>query len=425
MSAVQPSQLMLTFKQYLDSVHITIHLNPESAAMAYAAGSALTVGVALLVELVIIIHGLPRGSQRTRPPGASGMPLVSVIVPTYRDGERLVRVVRSLLAQDYPGDLYEVIVAGEVDDPTLPGALARLGLPPEDGSSAVVSGVRVRVSLSPRARGKPAALDRALALARGEVIGVMDSDGVAPRDAISRAVAALLSGYEAAQLPRELAVPVDARRGLTKAYVRAQAAEMRLYNRVLAPALMGFTGSAWLTGSGYFVWRVTLEGLGGWNPFAPTEDLDLSVRLLSSGGRIAFLGGAPIVEEPLTSLRAMIRQKERWVRGSLLATLTAIRGVRRTWPLLLFFIMPAWGYLMTPWVALLAIAGLNPQLLTWTLAWSSAWLAPILAYYALALRRGGRTVRPLPAAIGVYLLAGMLALPKLALRRNDWTGSRT
>jgi len=137
------------------------------------------------------------------------------------------------------------------------------------------------------------------------------------------------------------------------------------------------------------------------------------------------VGGRPITEAPLTSLKAMVRQKERWVRGSLLATAAAVRGIRRTWPLLLFFVMPAWGYLMTPWVALLALAGLSPGLAVWTLAWSAAWLVPMVIYYALALRKGGRAVRPLPASIAVYLVAGLLALPKLAFNRYEWRGSRS
>jgi Glycosyltransferases, probably involved in cell wall biogenesis len=316
-------------------------------------------------------------------------------------------------------------VPGEADDPTLPDALRALGLRAEDDYEARVDGVTVRVSLGQARSGKPTALNRAARLARGDVIGVLDADGVAPPDMLSRAAAALASGYEAVQLPREVEVPEWARRGVRLAYIRGQAAEMRFYNRVLAPALMGFTGSAWLTGSGYFIWRWALRELGGWNPYAPTEDLDLSVRLLASGWRVAFVGGRPITEAPLTSLKAMVRQKERWVRGSLLATAAAVRGVRRTWPLLLFFVMPAWGYLLTPWVALLALAGLSPGLAVWTLAWSAAWLAPVATYYALALRKGGRAVRPLPVSIAVYLVAGLLALPKLAFNRYEWRGSRS
>ncbi len=421
-----PGQIMLTFRQYIESVHLALHVSSERAAMAYAAGSAITVSVALLVELVIIYHGLPRGRQRVgRAFNPPQRPLVSVIVPTYGDGNRLLRAVSSLLSQDYPKELYEVVIAGEADDPLLPNALRSLGLRAEDGFAGLVSGVRVRVSLGTSHGGKPAALNRALNIASGDVIGVLDSDDVAPADAISRAVAALLSGYSAAQLQREVEVPEWARRGLLRAYVRGQSAEMKLYNKVLAPALMGFAGTSMIIGSGYFVWRWALDEVGGWSPYAPTEDIDLTVRLMASGLRIAFLPGPPVVEEPLTSIRAVIRQKERWVRGALLATYTALRGIRRTWPLILILIMPAWGYLMTPWLALLALAALSPQLAEWTLEWSAVWLIPATAYYFLALRRGGKALRPLPAIVALYMLAGVLALPKLAVRRYEWRGSRT
>jgi hypothetical protein len=70
LSAIQDGQLVTTFQQYLQSVHIALNTSAEKAVMVYAAGSALTVGVALLVELVIILQGLPRGEVRG-PRGAS------------------------------------------------------------------------------------------------------------------------------------------------------------------------------------------------------------------------------------------------------------------------------------------------------------------------------------------------------------------
>ncbi len=426
MSAPQPDLIVMTFRQYLESLQIVLRASPQRAAMVYAAGSALTVGMALIVELVIIYRGLPRGRPGLRfRPRPAGLPTVSVVVPTYREGERLARTISSLLNQDYPKSLYEIVIAGEADDPTLPAALASIGLRAEDGYVGKVSGVTVKVSLGTSSKGKPSALNRALSIASGDVIGVLDSDGVAPPDSISRAVAALLAGYEAAQLPREITVPAWAKRGIRWAYVRGQAAEMRFYNRVLAPALMGFTGTAFLTGSGYFIWRWALDELGRWNEYAPTEDLDLTVRLLTEGGRIAFLEGPPVIEESLTSLRATVRQKERWVRGALMATFTAVRGIKRTWPLVLIFVMPAWGDLMTLWLGVIAIAGLSPELATWIVAWSAAWVAPLIAHYALALRNGGRGVQSIPGIVVVYLVAALLALPKLAFRRYEWRGSRT
>ncbi len=245
-----------------------------------------------------------------------------------------------------------------------------------------------------------------------------------PRDAVPRAVSVLEQGYAAAQLPREVRVPERAVKGLRYAYVRGQRAEMEFYNRLLAPALMNLTGSVWLTGSGYFIWRSDLEDVGAWTSLAPTEDLDLSAKLLASGRRIALLPGAPLAEEALVNFRSVLRQKERWVRGSMLAMFTALRNPRRTWPLLLFFSMPAWGYLLTPWLGIMGLALMNPALLKWTLLWSVAWMGPALAYYIMSLRRAGTRLRPLPAIIGVYLMAGVAALVKLFLARYDWKGSR-
>lgn len=76
-------------------------------------------------------------------------------------------------------------------------------------------------------------------------------------------------------------------------------------------------GTAELRGNGMFVRRAALEAVGGWNPSALTEDLELSTRLVAAGERITLAPRAEVGEEAVVTLAALWRQRLRWAEGSL------------------------------------------------------------------------------------------------------------
>src|SRR5712691_3198957 len=76
-------------------------------------------------------------------------------------------------------------------------------------------------------------------------------------------------------------------------------------------------GTAELRGTGMFVRRAILEGLGGWNANALTEDLDLSTRLVAAGERIGLALHAEVGEEAVVTVPAFWRQHSRWAEGSI------------------------------------------------------------------------------------------------------------
>lgn len=102
-------------------------------------------------------------------------PLVSVVVPAYNVEETVSATVASLLAQDYPN--LEVLC---IDDGST------------DGTSAILDGFaandpRVRVIHKPNG-GYGSAINAGIDSARGEWIGILESDDVCEADMISRLV---------------------------------------------------------------------------------------------------------------------------------------------------------------------------------------------------------------------------------------------
>jgi glycosyltransferase involved in cell wall biosynthesis len=102
--------------------------------------------------------------------------LVSVVIPAYNAGTYLRASVESILRQRY--DNLEVIL---IDDGSTDGSIETL---------SDVNDERLRIYRQANA-GKPAALNRALSLIRGEFYALQDADDISHPDRIGRQVAAL------------------------------------------------------------------------------------------------------------------------------------------------------------------------------------------------------------------------------------------
>lgn len=111
---------------------------------------------------------------------AGPQPLVSVITPSYQQGAFIRETIESVLSQDYPHVELIVIDGGSTDKTVsiLQKFAERYG------------GDRFRY-VSEKDKGQSNALNKGLAMAKGEVIGWLNSDDTYAPKAISRAVAAL------------------------------------------------------------------------------------------------------------------------------------------------------------------------------------------------------------------------------------------
>ncbi len=106
----------------------------------------------------------------TNPPTQGEGPLVSVVVPAYQAEAFLGEALESALGQDY--DRVEIVV---VDD----------GSTDRTAGIAAAHGVRV---IRQRNGGPAAARNAGLAVARGELLTILDADDVWPRHRLSRQV---------------------------------------------------------------------------------------------------------------------------------------------------------------------------------------------------------------------------------------------
>lgn len=296
-------------------------------------------------------------------------------------------------------------------------------------------------------RGKGAALNAGLAYLRrslhqGEemVVAVVDADGRLGSEAIEVVEAALADPrVGAVQLP----VRVVNRKGLL---CRFQDLEFVGFSYVFQAA-RHHAGTVGLGGNGQFARLSALDTLGP-SPWSDclAEDLELGLRLVIAGWRVAFGAGAVVSQQGVVAPRALLRQRARWIRGhfqcwSRVPTLlraglpprvVADSLVYLAGPLLLMAISASLA-----WAAidgLLLVTGMGATTSpTWPLGAlvviaDGAALIPLLLFAVVYKRRAGDVgaygAAALAAGLVLYNLvwyaATWQALSATALRRSGW-----
>nr|WP_202421349.1 bifunctional polysaccharide deacetylase/glycosyltransferase family 2 protein [Actinomadura rayongensis] len=358
-----------------------------AGALTGALGAVFGIAGALcalrLAALLVFAHVHKRRVRRRRRPQPREWPGVSVIVPAYNEEAGIAATVRSLLATDYPGDLEVVVVDDGSTDAT--AAIVDALAPP---------GVRLVRKAN---GGKPSALNAGIALARHDLLVLVDGDTVFQRDTLRHLVTAMADPGVGAVSGN---TKVANRRGLLGRwqhieYVIGFNLDRRMFDVLQCmPTVPGAIGA---------FRRTALRSVGGVPEDTLAEDTDLTMAICRAGWRVVYEEKAIAWTEAPASLRQLWRQRYRWCYGTLQAmwkhrASVAHRGPsgrfgRRALPYLALFqvVLP----LFAPAVDLFALFGvlfLDPvaPAATWAL-----FVAAQAAAGAYALWLDGERIRPL------------------------------
>jgi cellulose synthase/poly-beta-1,6-N-acetylglucosamine synthase-like glycosyltransferase len=174
-------------------------------------------------------------------------------------------------------------------------------------------------------RTKPRALNYALDVARGRIIGVWDAEDAPEADQIDRVVAEFLRrDPKVACLQGRLAWYNARRNWLTRCF----AIEYATWFRIVLPGLARIGWPVPLGGTSVFFRRAALEELGGWDAHNVTEDADLGLRLARRGYRTEIVDTITY-EEATARLAPWIRQRSRWLKGYAMTYAVHMRSPRR------------------------------------------------------------------------------------------------
>jgi succinoglycan biosynthesis protein ExoA len=271
-------------------------------------------------------------------------------MPVLDDAPNLLTAVEAALDQDYPGQVEVIISVG----------------PSSDGSERVAAELadthpQVRVVANPSGR-TPAALNRAIEAARGEVIARVD------------ARAELTSGYLRTAVETLHRTGADNVGGIQRAVGRtpmqraiASAMSSRFGTGDAAFHYGGPPGPTDTVYLGVFQ-RPSLERVGGFDEsLARNQDYELNYRLRASGGTVWFEPRLEVIYQPRSTLRALADQYWQYGRWKRVVIRRQPRSLR-------------WRQLVPPLALLASCAGIVGALVDRrTLAIPGAYIAATIA----------------------------------------------
>ncbi|MDB5457171.1 MAG: polysaccharide deacetylase [Caulobacter sp.] len=260
--------------------------------------AAIALGVARLVFLasLALVH---RWTAQTPPSlDPDGGPLVSVLIPCFNEEKVIAASVARILESRW--SQLEVLV---LDDGSTDGTAAAV-------RAAFADDPRVTL-LSFENGGKARAVNRGLALAKGEYVVALDADTLFPPSTIGRLVRWFAD-------PRIGAVAGNALVGnrvnmVTRwqalEYVTAQNLERRALSALGAVTVVPGAVGAWR--------KSALDALGGYPSDTLAEDQDLTIACQRAGWKVAFDPAARAYTEAPDTVAGLLKQRFRWSFGTL------------------------------------------------------------------------------------------------------------
>lgn len=264
-----------------------------------------------------------------------------------------------------------------------------------------------------------------------DAVVLFDADNEAEPDFLDRMDQALRSGADVAQGYRVASNPGDSWvSGCYAVYWRYMS---RFFNRSRARM-----GNSCLVGGTGFAFRRELLEKDGWNTRTLSEDTEFSIQHICRGRRIVPVDDAVFYDEQPVSFRVSLRQRFRWMTGSLQCASRLLpdacqalgRGGRQAfaaWDVLMLLLLPLAVVLSTvagtASVLTLLFSGQFDQL-TMPLLSGVVSVLSLMVMAAVTLRLEGDRVRPLWKSVVLFPLfvipVSWLLVVALIRPGRDW-----
>lgn len=233
-------------------------------------------------------------------------PFVTLIVPAHNEEHTIAETATSLASIDYyyNGEVnFELIVCNDGSEDRTGEVLA--------GLKEKFPHLKIITRVPPRSgKGKGFVLNDALEISKGEVVAVFDADARVDPDFLN-IIIPYLNDKEVQGVQSRIKMYNKDENWLT--YM--QHVELAGFgNIVRAKDILGKAG--FLGGNGQLVKKDAIYGGGGWDGFAITEDLNLSVKLMIEGYAIRYCGETWVYQEAVPTWRQLFRQRARWAIGN-------------------------------------------------------------------------------------------------------------
>ncbi len=228
-------------------------------------------------------------------------PSICIMIPAHNEEAVISKTVENVLGLDY--DDFEILV---IDDRSTDGTAEVLKKLEEKYNK-----VRVLIRDKEAYPGKSAVLNEALATCEKEVICVFDADARVKKDFLKVLLPYLAPEEIGAVQGRKIIINKE-----TNFLTRCQNNEYTLDSHFQL-SRDSINGAVELRGNGFLVKKAALDEIGGWNNNTITDDLDLSTKLHLNAWGVRYCPVGEVYEEAILDLLPLIRQRRRWVEGSI------------------------------------------------------------------------------------------------------------
>lgn len=230
--------------------------------------------------------------------------LVSVVVPAYNEEKNIITTLKSLTTLEYPINKLEIIVVNDGST---------------DNTKRIVRGFIAQNKasniklLNKKNEGKGAALNRGLAISKGEFFICLDADSIVTKDALEKILPHFTDDNIAAVLPL---LKVDKPKNLWQKMQWLEYIVNMFYKK-----LMSNLNCVHVAPGPFSVYKKdVLQKIGGFDEDNITEDLEITLRLQSKNYRIIQLTDAEVFTIAPKTFKELYKQRNRWYKGSIINT---------------------------------------------------------------------------------------------------------
>lgn len=228
-------------------------------------------------------------------------PFVSILIPCHNEHEVIEKTALNVLNLDYKD--FEIILIDDRSTDNTAEIIKEL----EKNHDKIKALVRPMDATA----GKSAVLNDAVKLACGEAILVFDADAKVEKDFLTKMVPKLEPADVGAVQAQKVIINAN-QNFLTKCQ----------FNEYILDSHMqigrdAVRGAVELRGNGELIKMQALKSINFWNEETIVDDLDMSTRLHIKGWDIRFCSEAKVYEEGVIDFYALIKQRRRWVEGSI------------------------------------------------------------------------------------------------------------
>lgn len=265
----------------------------------------IVVGIVLIYTLYMnIFFKHKRRKNKKNPPtlDTSFKPFVSILIPSHNEDTVIGKTIENISQIDYPN--YEIIVIDDRSKDNTANVIKSIAQKYPDKIKAII---RDKDAFP----GKSAVLNEAAEVAKGDIICVFDADARVKPDFLTSIMPHMASPEVGATQARKVICNKD-----YNLLTRCQNNEYSL-DVHFQLSRDSIKGAVELRGNGQLVKREALNDVGGWTLDTITDDLDLSTKLHLKGWDIRFCQEVEVYEEGILNFMPLLRQRRRWVEGSI------------------------------------------------------------------------------------------------------------